>query len=61
MPRPVSVAARSASGPTLKRSAQRMGEGVTFVSATPMKAEDGFEGSKAIFAFAAVAAVQKRD
>lgn len=35
----------------LKRAAERMGEGVTFVSATPMKADDGFEGSKAIFAF----------
>ena len=35
----------------LQRSAQRMGEGVTFVSATPMKTDDGFEGSKATFAF----------
>jgi hypothetical protein len=35
----------------MKRTAQRMGEGVTYVSATPMKADDGFEGSKAIFAF----------
>lgn len=35
----------------LKRSAQRMGEGVTFVSATPVKTDDGFEGSKATFAF----------
>ena len=35
----------------LQRAAQRMGEGVTLVSATPMKADDGFEGSKAIFAF----------
>ncbi len=35
----------------LKRAAERMGEGVTFVSATPLKADDGFEGSKAIFAF----------
>lgn len=35
----------------LRRAAERMGEGVTFVSATPIKADDGFEGSKAIFAF----------
>jgi hypothetical protein len=35
----------------LQRAAQRMGEGVTFVSAAPLKSEDGFEGSKAIFAF----------
>lgn len=35
----------------LQRTAQRMGEGVTFVSATPVKEADGFEGSKAIFAF----------
>ena len=35
----------------MKRAAERMGEGVTFVSATPLKAEDGFEGSKSIFAF----------
>jgi hypothetical protein len=35
----------------MKRAAERMGEGVAFVSATPLKAEDGFEGSKAIFAF----------
>lgn len=35
----------------MKRSAERMGEGVTFVSATPVKSEDGFEGSTAIFAF----------
>ena len=32
----------------MQRAAQRMGEGVTFVSATPLKAEDGFEGSKAV-------------
>ena len=35
----------------LKKTAERMGEGVTFVSATPVKADDGFEGSTAIFAF----------
>jgi len=35
----------------LRRTAERMGEGVTFVSATPLKETDGFEGSKAIFAF----------
>lgn len=35
----------------LKRTAARMGEGVTFVSSTPVKAPDGFEGSTSIFAF----------
>ncbi len=35
----------------MRRTAARMGEGVTFVSATPIKAEDGFEGAKAIYAF----------
>lgn len=35
----------------LKRSAARMGEGVTFVSAQPLKSDDGFEGTKALFAF----------
>ena len=38
----------------LKRTAERMGEGVTFVSAVPMKSDDGFEGSKALYAFADV-------
>ncbi len=35
----------------LKRSAARMGEGVTFVSAQPLKSDDGFSGTKAVFAF----------
>lgn len=35
----------------MTQAAARMGEGVTFVSSTPMKDADGFEGSKAIFAF----------
>lgn len=35
----------------LKRTAARMGEGVTYVSAEPVKSPDGFEGSKAIYAF----------
>lgn len=35
----------------LRRAAQRMGEGVAFVSASPMKTDDGFEGSKALFTF----------
>ena len=35
----------------LKRSAARMGEGVTFVSAEPLKSDDGFEGTKALYAF----------
>ncbi len=35
----------------LKRSAARLGEGVTFVSAQPLKSDDGFEGTKALYAF----------
>jgi len=35
----------------LKRTATRMGEGVTYVSAEPVKSPDGFEGTKAIYAF----------
>ena len=35
----------------LKRTATRMGEGVTYVSAEPLKSPDGFEGTKAIYAF----------
>jgi hypothetical protein len=35
----------------MKRAAARMGEGVTFVAATPLKEADGFEGSRATFAF----------
>jgi hypothetical protein len=35
----------------LERTAQRMGKGVRLVSAEPMKGADGFEGTKAIFAF----------
>ncbi len=35
----------------LKRTAARMGEGVTFVSAEPLKGDDGFEGTKALYAF----------
>lgn len=35
----------------LRKSAARLGEGVTYVSAEPIKADDGFEGAKAIYAF----------
>lgn len=35
----------------LERTAARMGKGVRLVSAEPFKAANGFEGSKAIFAF----------
>lgn len=41
----------------LKRSAERMGKGVRFVSSTPMKS-GGFEGAKAIFAFDDITQVQ---
>lgn len=35
----------------LERTAERMGKGVRLVSADPVKADNGFEGTKAIFAF----------
>lgn len=35
----------------LERAAQRMGKGVRLVSAEPMKGANGFEGTKAIYAF----------
>jgi hypothetical protein len=35
----------------LERTAQRMGKGVRLVSTEPIKAANGFEGAKAIFAF----------
>ena len=35
----------------LRKSAARLGEGVSYVSSEPLKAPDGFEGSKAIYAF----------
>lgn len=42
----------------LKRAAERMGEGVTLLSATPVKEADGFEGSKAIYAFTDISKVR---
>lgn len=49
-------AAAPADGPMtskadLERAASRMGEGVRLVSSEPVKGENGFEGTKAIFAF----------
>jgi hypothetical protein len=44
----------TSAGPTdadFKRTATRMGEGVTYVSSEPVKMPDGFEGAKAIYAF----------
>ena len=35
----------------LRKAAARLGEGVTYVSSEPIKAPDGFEGAKAIYAF----------
>lgn len=35
----------------LERTAERMGKGVRLVSAEPVKSDNGFEGTKAIFAF----------
>jgi len=42
----------------LERTAARMGKGVRLVSAEPMKGTNGFEGSKAIFAFDDINQVQ---
>ena len=35
----------------LRKAAARLGEGVTYVSSEPLKADDGFEGAKVIYAF----------
>lgn len=42
----------------LERTAARMGKGVRLVSAEPFKAANGFEGSKAVFAFDDINQVQ---
>lgn len=42
----------------LERTAERMGKGVTLVSAEPFKGENGFEGTKAIFAFEDITLIQ---
>ncbi len=42
----------------LERTAARMGKGVTLVSAEPFKGENGFEGTKAIFAFEDINLIQ---
>jgi hypothetical protein len=42
----------------LERTAERMGKGVTLVSAEPFKGENGFEGTKAIFAFEDINQIQ---
>ena len=42
----------------LERTAQRMGKGVRLLSAEPVTADNGFEGSKAIFAFDDISQIQ---
>jgi hypothetical protein len=42
----------------LKASAAKLGEGVTYVSSTPMKNEAGFEGVKAVYAFTDISKLQ---
>ena len=42
----------------LERTAARMGKGVTLVSAEPFKGANGFEGTKAIFAFEDISLIQ---
>jgi hypothetical protein len=48
----------SMSDDELKKGAARLGEGVTFVSSTPIKEADGFEGAKAIYAFTDITKVR---
>ncbi|MGD9904270.1 MAG: hypothetical protein AB7U83_12460 [Vicinamibacterales bacterium] len=42
----------------MRQTATRMGEGVTFVSSEPVKAADGFEGAKALYAFTDISKVR---
>lgn len=42
----------------LRKTAARLGEGVTYVSSEPVKAADGFEGAKALYAFTDISKVR---
>ena len=42
----------------LRKTAARLGEGVTYVSSEPIKADDGFEGAKAVYAFTDISKVR---
>ena len=42
----------------LRKAATRLGEGVTYVSSEPLKADDGFEGAKVIYAFTDISTVR---
>jgi hypothetical protein len=42
----------------MRKSAARLGEGVTYVSAEPIKGDDGFEGAKALYAFTDISKVR---
>ena len=42
----------------LRKAAAKLGEGVTYVSSEPLKADDGFEGSKALYAFTDISKVR---
>jgi hypothetical protein len=42
----------------LKKTAARLGEGVTYVSSEPLKDPDGFEGAKALYAFTDINKIQ---
>lgn len=52
---------QASTGPSdadLKRSAEKLGEGVTFVASEPIKLPDGFEGSKVRYAFTDITKVR---
>jgi hypothetical protein len=42
----------------LRKTAARLGEGVTYVSSEPVTAADGFEGAKALYAFTDISKVR---
>jgi hypothetical protein len=42
----------------MRKTAAKLGEGVTYVSSEPIKAPDGFEGSKAVYAFTDISKVR---
>jgi hypothetical protein len=56
--KPAQVGPSTINEADLKAAAAKLGEGVTFVSATPMKNDAGFEGVKAIYAFTDITKLQ---
>ena len=56
--KPAQVGPSAVNEAELKAAAAKMGEGVTFVSATPLKGDNGFEGTKTIYAFTDITKLQ---